>query len=90
MKLLRDVLLFCSFVLSNQPTYTWFCKWASETPQSAEATALQEMQLLLRWIFGGQHILNDTLDGHQHRLIVRYRENVVDFLIEQRMTIKPK
>lgn len=28
-------------------THTWLCEWASKSPKSTKATALQKMQLLL-------------------------------------------
>lgn len=49
---------------------------------------MHKVQLLLRRILTGQHVLDDGLDGQQHDVIVRQRQNVVDLLVEQRMTVR--
>jgi hypothetical protein len=62
------------------------CEWSHESPQPTESTRLQEMQWLLRRIFRSQHVLDNTLNSCQHNLVIWRRQDIVDFLIEKRVT----
>ena len=59
-----------------------------ETPEAAEATRLEvaELLLLLAGVVAGRtadHLVNDRLNGGQDRLVVRQRENGIDFRVQQ-------
>lgn len=60
---------------------------SSESPQSAETAALQEVQRLLRGVLAGQHVLDDALHRSEHDLIVGHRQHVVYLLVEQRVAV---
>lgn len=55
---------------SHAKMHTHLDERPRETPKSAEAAAVHEVQLLLLRVLAGQHILYDGLHGSQDDVIV--------------------
>ena len=47
-------------------------------PEAAEATALEEVKLLLAGVLAADHVLDDALHRRQDRLVVTQRQHVGD------------
>lgn len=61
-----------------------------KSPKTAESAALQivlQMMLLIR-VFAGYHVLYDSLNSVQYRLVMTGRQYTIDLRIEQIMSAK--
>ena len=56
-----------------------------EPPEAAEATALQEVKLLLAGVLAADHVLDDALHRRQDRLVVTQGQHVSDLCVQQRV-----
>jgi len=68
----------------------FYSKRACDPPKTAESTALQivlQMMLLIR-VFAGYHILYDSLNCVQYRLVMTGRPYAIDLRVDQIMSAR--
>ena len=56
---------------------------SSKPPETTEATALEEVELLLTGVLAADHVLYDSLDCSQDSLVMTQRQHIGDLSVQQ-------